>query len=119
MLSALPFYNRVPQDLSNSATSHLTHLAVEQRVVVPPHLGINVVKVPLKALALQTLPQRYPLRDVSVIDTVVLRGQGDSLGRGSLCFVRGPHGWLMVTNLNSPFICHQKLVFVVCVVKLK
>lgn len=83
MLSALPFYIRVPQD-SSLVTSHLTHLAIEQRVVVPPHLRVNVVEVPLKALTLQALPQRYPLRDVAVIDTVVLRGQVDSLGRGSL-----------------------------------
>lgn len=69
-----------------SEAAALTHLAVEQSVVVPPHLRVNVVEVPLKAFTLQILPQRHPLGDVSVIDTVVLQRQSDSLGRGSLCF---------------------------------
>lgn len=51
----------------------LTHLAVEQGVVVPPHLRVNVVQVPLKAFTLQALPQSHPLGDVPVIDTVALR----------------------------------------------
>lgn len=54
----------------------LAHLAVEQGVVVPPHLWINVLQVPLKAFTLQTLPQRHPLGDVAVIDAVVLPEQG-------------------------------------------
>lgn len=54
----------------------LAHLAVEQGVVVPPHLWINVLQVPLKAFTLQTLPQRHPLGDVSIIDAVVLPEQG-------------------------------------------
>lgn len=91
------FMFQSPGDSSPSAASCLTHLAVEQRVVVPPHLRVDVVEVPLKAFTLQTLPQRDPLRDVSVIDSVVLRGQSHSLGGGSLCFARGPHGRLMVT----------------------
>lgn len=54
----------------------LTHLAVEQGVVVPPHLRVNVVQVPLEAFTLQTLPQGRPLGDVPIIDTVVLQEQG-------------------------------------------
>lgn len=98
---------------SSSATSHPTHLAVEQRVVVPPHLRVNVVEVPPEALTLQALPQRYPLGDVSVIDTVVLQGQRDSLGRGRLRFARGSRGWFMVTilikskNTASPALNHN------------
>ncbi len=57
----------------------LTHLSVEQRVVVPPHLWVNIVEVPLEAFTLQTLPQRNPLRDVSIIDTVVLQEHSESL----------------------------------------
>ncbi len=57
----------------------LTHLAIEQRVVVPPHFWVNIVEVPLKAFTLQTLPQCNPLRDVSVINTVVLQEHNESL----------------------------------------
>lgn len=113
------FMFQSPRIRPPSAASGLTHLAVEQRVVVPPHLRVDVVEVPLKAFTLQTLPQRDPLRDVSVIDTVVLQGQSHSLGGGSLCFARGQHGRLMVTMRNSLFICHQKEPFVLCAVKLK
>lgn len=57
----------------------LTHLSVEQRVVVPPHLWVNIVEVPLEALALQTLPQGNSLRDVSIVNTVVLDEHNKSL----------------------------------------
>lgn len=92
----------LPRNLFSSATSHRTHLAIEQCVLVPPHLRVNVVEVPLKALTLQALPQRHPLRDVSVIDTVVLQGHRESLGRGSLCFARNSHRRLVVTISTGP-----------------
>lgn len=64
----------------------ITHLAVVQRVVVPPHLWVDVVQVPLKALTLQTSPQCNPLRYVSVIDAVVLQQH-----RQSLCEINPEH----------------------------
>lgn len=66
---------KAPARLSVVRLRLLTHLTVEQRVVVPPHLRVNIVEVPLKAFTLQTLPQCNPLRDVSIINTMVLQEQ--------------------------------------------
>ena len=49
-----------------------THLPLKDGVVVPPHLWIDVVQVPLKVLTLQRFPQCYPLRDVSIVYPMVL-----------------------------------------------
>lgn len=68
-----------PSGLFLPDVSLLTHLSVEQGVVVPPHLWVNIVEVPLKAFTLQFLPQRNPRRDVSVINTVVLQEHKESL----------------------------------------
>lgn len=71
---------QAPARLSVVRLRLLTHLTVEQRVVVPPHLRVNIVEVPLKAFTLQTLPQCNPLRDVSIINTMVLQEQTSHWG---------------------------------------
>lgn len=66
--------------LAPESLSFMAHLTVEQCVVVPPHLRVNVVQVPLKALTLQALPQCSPLRYVSVINAMVLQQQRQLTG---------------------------------------
>lgn len=50
-----------------------SHLAICDGVVVDPHLRVNVLQVPAKALTLKSVPQGYSLRNISEIHSGILK----------------------------------------------